>query len=61
MLCTNFGYIWPSCSRKEVKHELKFTDEQTDDGQWMNKKPHLNLRESKKKRNVAWIKNKMDE
>lgn len=59
MHCTNFGYFWPSDSRKEVENEIKFTDEQTDDGQWMNRKAHLNLQESKKKK--AWAKNKINE
>lgn len=37
MLCTQFGLIWPDDFRKEV-----FTDRQTDDGQWMIRKAHLN-------------------
>lgn len=53
MHCTNFGYFWPSDSRKEVENEIKFTDEQTDDGQWMNRKAHLNLQESKKKKGMG--------
>lgn len=51
MLCTKLNLIWPCGSTEEVKNVnslqtgqiIGLTDRWIDDGQWVIRKPHLNL------------------